>query len=224
MTQDEHTQSPRVAVLAGATGLVGMALLAQLQTDGAYGRVIAPARRSLSVAQAGKLERVPLNAEIPGPVDTYFCALGTTQRRAGSRAAFRAVDVDLVLELARRARAAGARTAVIVSSVGADARAPSFYLRCKGEMEASMRTLGFAALHLLRPSLLIGKRQESRPAEAFAQWVAPAYTGLLRGSLARYRPVSVDEVARQMRVAAAMSENGVRVHHRSSDGWEMPAA
>lgn len=224
MTQDEHTQSPRVAVLAGATGLVGMALLAQLQTDGAYGRVIAPARRSLSVAQAGKLERVPLNAEIPGPVDTYFCALGTTQRRAGSRAAFRAIDVELVLELARRARAAGARTAVIVSSVGADARAPSFYLRCKGEMEASMRTLGFSALHLLRPSLLIGKRQESRPAEAFAQWVAPAYTGLLRGGLARYRPVSVDEVARQMRVAAAMSETGVRVHHRSSDGWEMPAA
>jgi uncharacterized protein YbjT (DUF2867 family) len=225
MSRPEHTQSGRVAYLAGATGLVGSALLAELLADPTYDRVLAPTRRPLAAPHSAKLQSCALDHSPAGPVDVYFCALGTTQRRAGSREAFRAVDVDLVLDLARRARAAGAQTAVVVSSVGADARALSFYLRCKGEMEQGLQALGFTRLHLLRPSLLIGRREESRPAEALAQWLAPLYGGLMRGPLAPYRPVSAAEVARVMRMLADESAPGAFCHHRRGHHWEArPAA
>lgn len=224
MSRHEHTQSGHIALLAGATGLVGAALLAQLLADARYAKVQAPARRALPVPPGEKLAVLALDAAPTAPITVFFCALGTTQKAAGSRAAFRAVDVDLVLDLARRARAAGAETAVIVSSVGADARAPSFYLRCKGEMEQGVCALGFTRVHLLRPSLLLGAREDARPAEALAQRLAPLYGGLMRGPLARYRPVRAEAVAEQMRRAADQAAPGVYQHHRRGETWEVRAA
>lgn len=224
MSKRQHTQSRRVAYLAGATGLVGSALLAELLADPTYERVMAATRRAPETLDSDKLQTCALDADPTGPIDVYFCALGTTQRRAGSREAFRAVDVELVVALARRAQAAGAHTAVIVSSVGANPRAASFYLRCKGEMEEQMAALGFPALHLLRPSLLIGQRKDSRPAEDLAQRLAPLYGGLMRGPLSRYRPVSAAEVALQMRMAADTPAQGVFRHHRSGREWEAQPA
>ena len=122
-------------------------------------------------------------------------------------------DVTLALDLAQRARAAGADRAVVISSVGAARSAGSFYLRCKAEMEEGMAALGFAALHVLRPSLLLGARQERRPAEQLGQWAMPVFAPLLRGGLSRYRPVTIEAVAARMGVLAQSPLRGLHIHH-----------
>ncbi len=204
---------PTCAVMAGPTGLVGQTLCQHLQDDARYQAVWAYTRRPLTAP--GRIQALPLTATpapLPGPT-VFFCALGTTRRKAGSAAAFRAVDVTLALDLAQRARAAGADRAVVISSVGAARSAGSFYLRCKAEMEEGMAALGFAALHVLRPSLLLGARQERRPAEQLGQWAMPVFAPLLRGGLSRYRPVTIEAVAARMGVLAQSPLRGLHIHH-----------
>jgi len=102
-----------------------------------------------------------------------FCALGTTIRKAGSQEAFRHVDLELPLRAAEQALKAGAEQFIVVSSVGADPASKNFYLRTKGEIERELARLHFKALHILRPSLLIGKRPEFRLGEAIGMKIAP---------------------------------------------------
>lgn len=216
---DNNIAAPRV-LLAGATGLIGTAVRHRLLAAG-YG-VLAPTRRPLPAAEG--LTPLPLPLDACPKVDAYVCALGTTQRKAGSRAAFRAVDVELVLELARRARSAGARQAVVVSSIGADARSRSYYLRCKGEMEQGLASVGFERLDLLQPSLLLGAREESRPAEQLGQWLAPVVAPLMAGPLAPYRPVAAEAVAERIVTLLGEARPGVFRHRRAGQGWQEFAA
>ena len=138
------------AVLAGATGLIGTYLQQVLEEDAFYDDRIALQRSDYAEL------RLP-------PVTHLFCCLGTTIAKAGSQQAFRAVDFDLVLKFARAGLDAGAKRMMVVSSVGADPKASSFYLRVKGEMEEALSGLGFEALHIFRPSILLGQRPEVRP-------------------------------------------------------------
>jgi uncharacterized protein YbjT (DUF2867 family) len=107
------------------------------------------------------------------PADVAVCALGTTRAKAGSDAAFRAVDHDAVLAFARAAQPAGVTHFILVSSVGANPKASLLYPRTKGEVEAVLERMGFARLDILQPGLLIGPRSERRPVERFLQWAAP---------------------------------------------------
>jgi uncharacterized protein YbjT (DUF2867 family) len=144
-------------------------------------------------------------------------ALGTTIRQAGSQAAFRAVDHDLVLAVARAAKEAGARHFISVSSVGAAAKAANFYLRTKGEAEAALRALAFERLDLLRPGLLLGERQGPfRAGEALAMLAAPLTDVLLHGGLRRYRSIAAASVARAMAALAAMGGSGTHVHEHDA--------
>jgi len=131
-------------------------------------------------------------------VDDIFCCLGSTIRKAGSRDAFRRVDLDYPLEAARLGRAAGAHQFLIVSAVGADPSSRVFYTRVKGEVEAAIAGVGYPRMVVLRPSLLLGKREKIRPGEQVAEWVMRPLGPLMRGPLARYRPVEAEWVARAM--------------------------
>ena len=196
--------SPRVArtiLLAGASGLTGGLALAELLARNEHD-VVAVARRTLSVsdprlktvlAELGALEACPVV-----PAAAALCALGTTIKKAGSQAAFKAVDHDGVLAFARWARRGGARSFVLVSSVGASPQARNFYLRVKGETEQALAKLGFERLVLLRPSLLLGERGESRPGETVARVVAPALNPLLPGRFRRYRAITARQVSRAL--------------------------
>jgi uncharacterized protein YbjT (DUF2867 family) len=133
-----------------------------------------------------------------------FCALGTTIRTAGSRAAFRRVDHDYVVSLARLARAHGARHFLLVSSVGADPRSRVFYSRVKGEVESAVQTLGYPSLTIVRPSLLLGPRSEFRLGEALVKPLGPLFPR-------RYRPVHARAVAATMIRAALEDRSGVRI-------------
>jgi uncharacterized protein YbjT (DUF2867 family) len=148
----------RAVALAGATGLVGRALLDGLLADTCVQEVHVLARRKPRVAHAKITCHIVDFAALPPlpPVDEVYLALGTTIKVAGSQAAFRAVDFDANLAVARAALAAGARRCGLVSAMGADATSSVFYNRVKGELEEALAQLSFDALVIARPSLLLG--------------------------------------------------------------------
>jgi len=191
---------PKRILLLGATGLVGRRIIARGRMLPGIG-LTALARRELELPRGGWASQVnapidewPASIGLIAP-DAVICALGTTQAKSG-KAGLAAVDRDLVLNAARAARLAGARQFVLVSSVGADPAARTFYLRIKGETEAGLRAIGFTRLDILRPGLLRGDRAyEPRAAERIAQSLSPLADLLLWGKMRRYRSIGAGTVA-----------------------------
>jgi uncharacterized protein YbjT (DUF2867 family) len=190
--------TPRRALVAGGTGLVGRELLRLLRDDDRYTQVTSLGRRETSAQ--GKIEPLVVSFDaldelsLP-PVEDAFCCLGTTQRKAGSATAFRRVDFDYILAYARAAQRAGASRFLLVSSLGANPRSRVLYTRVKGETEAAIAALGFDVLGIVRPSFLMGQRPDARRGESAAIAIGRLVTPLLRGPLRRYRPVPAHNVA-----------------------------
>ncbi|MCU0937699.1 MAG: NAD(P)H-binding protein [Burkholderiaceae bacterium] len=204
---------PRKAWLAGASGLVGRALLARLLADARYVQVLALLRRAVDLPAHPRLacRQIDFDQLPPlAPVDDVFIALGTTLKAAGSQAAFRKVDFDAVVNTARGGRAAGARRLMVVSALGADAGSRVFYNRVKGEMEQAVTALGYDTVVLAQPSLLLGDRaalgQPLRLGEAAAQWLLRPGLRLLPQ---RVRPIEATAVARALHEAAWNAATGV---------------
>ncbi len=191
-------------LLIGGSGLVGRGLVARLAAR-ADVQLDLLLRSALCDAPANALSFAgdPLPSSLQAwqatgrGCDVFISALGTTRRIAGSVEAFARIDRDLVLQVARAAHEKGARHALIVSSIGADPRSRSAYLRVKGELEEGIAALGFERCDFLQPGLLLGARagQTPRPAERFGQWLVPVLNPLLVGSLARYRAIGAGTVA-----------------------------
>ena len=207
----------KTAILLGATGLVGGFCLRALVDDSRYTRVMLFGRRQMPpVTRAKVWQRVAdlgtLGAEDFHGADDIFIALGTTIRKAGAQAEFRRIDLELPLHLAAEALKAGAEQLVVVSSVGADPGSRNFYLRTKGELEREIAKLPFKAIHILRPSLLIGKRPEFRLGEAMAMWIAPALDLLAFGPLRKYHSARVETVGKAMVGAARQGRTGTHIY------------
>lgn len=206
-----------IALIAGATGLVGGAVARELAGRLGY-RATALLRRPAPALPAAieqvicDLAQLDQIAPVPG-VSTVFCALGTTIRKAGSKAAFRAVDHDAILAVGAYGRRCGARRFSLVSSVRASPMSPNFYLRVKGETERDLAGLGYEALDLFRPSFLMGERAEARPGEAIGVAIARMIGPLLGGSLAKYRGIDAATVAQAMVEAAAAGGRGAVYHY-----------
>ncbi len=206
----------RTAIVAGATGLVGGFLVRDLLADPTYTRVVALVRRELP-SNSPKLKSLvtafdDLDGLLPElAADDAYCCLGTTQAIAG-RSGLEHVDHDLVLAFARAAHAAGARRFIVVSAVGASLRSPAFYSRVKARMERDVAAIGFDAVHIVRPSLLLGPRAQRRPAEDLAQKLAPMLSPLFLGPLRKYRPIAAADVARALQHLALHGPSGVHVH------------
>jgi len=206
--------SERSACIAGATGLIGGKLVDALLADDAFGRVVTVGRRPLEKSHP-KLTQVTvdfakLDAGALPEVTDAFSTLGTTMKRAGSREAFRAVDHDAVLAFARAVKARGALRFYVVTALGADAGSWSFYNKVKGEVEEGLRAIGFESLAILRPSLLLGERSESRPGERAAIVVSSALAPLLKHVASR--PIDVGTVALALRAIAHDPPEGARVY------------
>lgn len=208
---------PRTALIAGATGLTGGYLLDMLLEDSLYQDVKALVRRPLD-RQHPKLEDLVADYdrldEIPDAfhVDDVFCCLGTTIKTAGSQAAFRKVDLEYVVTIARLARAAGACRFLLVSSIGANPATSNFYLSVKGAAEDAVEACGYPELHIFRPGPLTGPRQENRPGERFGILFTRLLTPILVGGLRRFRPVHARTVAAAMVGAARAGGPGRHVY------------
>lgn len=208
-----------VAII-GASGVVGSRVLSLLLAREDVARVVALGRRPLSVrhekldARVVDLQSAPaITAELPAGLDIGISALGTTLKKAGSQAAFRAVDHHAVVAFGAAAREAGAGRFAVVSSLGASPRSRSFYLRTKGEMEQALSQLGFPQLVVLHPSLIDdqGSRAEHRVGERLGLPLARAVFSLV-GKAHRYAPISAEVIARALvRLVFDASEQPLRV-------------
>ncbi len=195
-------------LLVGGTGLVGTALRQRLTPD-CFDPVWMLTRRPQPQNQPHQhWVNTDFNtwSDVPD-MDLHdailFCALGTTLKKAGSPEAFVALDRDLVVNTAHRARDMGVRTCLFVSSLGADPQSRQLYLRTKGEAEQELIGLGFDRLVLMRPSLLLGNRDEFRFGERLGAAMGALFRPLLSGPLLKYRPVQANQVAAAMVLGAS---------------------
>jgi uncharacterized protein YbjT (DUF2867 family) len=207
----------KTALLAGATGLVGSHCLELLLNDSSYERVIAVTRRPLGRTHPRLAEAI-VDFENPSwtsnlDATDIFWALGTTIGKAGSKEAFRRVDFEYPRQMGQHAAGAGAKQFLLVSSVSADPGSPNFYLRIKGELEQTLFALPFDAVHIFRPSFLMGDRVERRTGEAFGIAVARALSFTLVGPLRRFRPIAAETVAGAMVSAASLAKPGRHIYH-----------
>jgi uncharacterized protein YbjT (DUF2867 family) len=205
----------RVALVAGATGLVGQAVLAALLADKTYSAVHCVGRRKLSL-QHPKLAQHVVNFAAPSSfsglphIDDCFIALGTTIKVAGSQAAFHAIDHDAVEAVARAAYARGATKLGVVSAMGASATSTIFYNRVKGEMEISLDGIGFKTLVIARPSMLAGNREALHQPTRAGEKIGLVLTLALRPLIpANYRSISADDVAAALTRTVKSTRSGV---------------
>ena len=207
----------RVALVAGATGLVGRAVLAGLLTDKRYKAVHCVGRRPSGIDHPKLTNHVMDFSQltsIPGldHVDDVFIALGTTIKAAGSQKAFKSVDFEAVLAVAGVSKRLGATKLGVVSAMGADAASKVFYNRVKGEMEEALGRLGYSALVVARPSLLTGDRsalaQAARPAEKLGMLAMRLFRPLIP---ANYQAIDADRVGKALIRAVQDQSFGTRV-------------
>lgn len=204
----------KTALLAGGTGLIGSQLLSLLLESDRYSTVKVISRRPLDVKHY-KLENLVIDfnklmdyGEHFGAHDV-FCCLGTTMKKAGSQEAFRKVDFDYSLEIARLTKAMGARQYMLVSALGANKNSAVYYNRIKGELESFVRSVGFETLHIFRPWLLTGPRKEQRMAEDALKIFYNIFGFIVPE---RYKAIDSMKVARAMLHYAASDRKGIHIH------------
>ena len=189
------------SIIAGATGLVGNNILHQLAARG--DRPVGLARRPIKDMPVNaqlleiNFEQFLINGELP-QCDHFYLCLGTTIKTAGSRDAFRAVDFEYSLAVAKKAIQAGATGISLVSSMGADASSKNFYLKTKGQLEEAIKSLGFSSINIYRPGILMGDRSESRLLEGLGKIVFQVIDPLLLGYLSPYRSIQANLLASTM--------------------------
>lgn len=194
-------------LITGATGLVGGHLLLMLVREPTISAIAAPTRRPLADTQGVFNPHDPqlsdALAQVVDPIDTVFCCLGTTRREAGSKAAFIHADYTLVVDTALTGLRLGAKHMLVISAMGADPHSLFFYNRVKGEMEQALRAQAWRNLTILRPSMLLGERDNRRANEAL---LAPLFR-LLPGN---WKSIDARDVAQAMlSEALAPAQEGV---------------
>lgn len=207
----------RSALLIGGTGLVGSHCRRYLLKDPAYAQVNLLVRRRTE-AEHAKLrqheidfDRLDRASEIL-QADDVFCCLGTTIKKAGSQAAFRKVDFTYVLQIAALSARNGSKQFLTISSLGANTSSRVFYSRVKGEMEEALAKLSFQAIHIFRPSLLLGDRREVRTGERLAAFGMTIGAIAMVGPWRKYRAIQAASVARAMVRVARRNIKGLHIY------------
>ena len=208
--------SAKTATLIGATGLIGGELLNLLLSDDYFEKVRILVRTPFNVVHP-KLEKklVDFNdndsllVALDGS-DALFVAVGTTQKKVrGDKVAYKKVDYDIPIHAAKFCKMVGCKIFVLVSSVGASNKSGNFYLHLKGEVEDKVKELGIDSVNIMRPSILLGERKESRPLEKMSQSMMRIFSLLLPS---RYKPIQARDVARAMLASSKRSEKGFFVY------------
>ncbi|RJX36840.1 NAD-dependent epimerase/dehydratase family protein [Paenibacillus pinisoli] len=194
----------RRAVIAGATGLVGGELVKLLLSRGDYSRIIVLVRRKLETVHE-RLEQLVVDydalEELPGQLfenSDVYCTLGTTRKKAGSKEQFERVDYSYPMALGRLAKRHEAARLLIVTAMGSDESSLFFYSQVKGRVEKELQQLQLRRLHIFRPSLILGDRQEHRWGESAAAKLYARIPFVFGGPKSKYRPITAKEIAEGM--------------------------
>ncbi|WP_227871813.1 oxidoreductase [Paenibacillus bovis] len=209
----------KVALVAGATGLVGQALTELLIQAPEYSEVIVLVRKPVERwQQHDRLRQVIVDYEHLEQqrdelrADDIYCCLGTTIRKAKTQENMYRIDVTYPLELARIAHEEGATQFLVVSAMGADSQSSVFYSRIKGELEQQLAQIGYESLSIVRPSLLLGKRREFRLGERTGAILARVLSPLFIGPMNKYKAISAEIVAEGMYRIACRKPQGTVVY------------
>lgn len=204
----------KVALIAGATGLIGSNLLQKLIRDPAYAKIISIGRRPSSVAHE-KLQSFIVDFDSLGEskhhliADDVFCCLGTTMKKAGSKEKFFQVDHDYPVKLAQATHQNGAKQFLLVSALGANEKSSFYYNEVKGKVENTIGAIGFKSYHIFRPSLLLGQRDENRPGEEAAKKFYGIFDFLIP---LKYKGIEGSKVAESMLFYAKQEVPGKHIH------------
>ena len=204
----EHIKM-KTALIFGATGLTGNHCLLELLSDDNYEKVISVGRSKLTSTSSSELSNPKLEQHIIDfdnlencsalfHVDDVFCCLGTTIKKAKSEENFKAIDLELIIRLGKMAKNAGVNTFLVISSHGANPKSASLYPKTKGLMEEALTSLGLNRLIIIRPSLLIGNRDEFRLLEHISAMIYKWLGFLFCGPLKTVKPIECMLVAKAL--------------------------
>ncbi|WP_174733613.1 NAD(P)H-binding protein [Mesobacillus harenae] len=205
------------ALIAGSTGLVGNELLHFLLEGEEYEKVIAIVRKPLELKHP-KLQEVVADYDhledyhAHFTADDVFCCLGTTIKKAKTKEAMHKVDVEYPLEIARLAIAKGAKHYLLVSSMNANPEATFWYPKMKGELEQELRKIPFETISIVRPSLLLGNRNEFRMGERTAEVLFKFLSPVFKGPLKQFRAITGRNVALAMYKIAQTNPSGTTIY------------
>jgi uncharacterized protein YbjT (DUF2867 family) len=207
----------RNALVAGATGLIGRELVSLLVESNRYNEVHIVTRRPYDL-QHPKIILHVINFEnfdklnVKSNIHDVFVCLGTTIKKAGSKGNFRKVDYEYVLSVGKWAKENNAEKFVLISSMGANAQSKfNFYLRTKGQVEQSLQNLVLKSLIILRPSLLLGKREEFRFGEKISGLILKPLLPFMKGKMKKFKPVEARNVAAAMIYFDCNSDSQLRI-------------
>jgi uncharacterized protein YbjT (DUF2867 family) len=209
----------QTAVVIGATGMIGELVVRQLINDADFTKVrllvrkVVPYRdRKVEVEIVDFKNKEEIRQKL-GQGDCIICCVGTTQAKVkGDKAAYRKIDFDIPVDVAKAGLANGFHNFLIVSAIGANAGSGNFYLQLKGETEDALKQLQYPSLHIFQPSVLMGHRKESRPMEKILQAIMPAFSIFLAGKLKKYKPIEGQTVAKAMVNASKLNHHGTQVY------------
>ncbi len=190
-------------LLLGATGLVGNKVLDLLLADPQVSKVNVLSRRPTGNVDPkleefiGSLHEMD-NSPQAFAVDAVLCCLGTTIKKAGSQEKFKLVDYEFPLQAAQIAKEKGVEKFAVITALGSNADSKIFYNKVKGELERDLIQLGLKNLFIIRPSIIVGERKESRPGEAIGIVAAKLLSPLFIGPLKKYGGSKVSDIAHLM--------------------------
>ena len=207
------------ATLVGATGLIGSYLLKELLNDPYFDTVRILIRRPLDITHP-KLEKKIVDFKDSDSLlvalsnsDVLFCAIGSTMKKVkGDKEAYRKIDFDIPVKLARFCKMIGCEKFILVSSAGANSKSRNFYQRLKEETEEAVKSVGLKTVHIMRPSLLLGERKEFRLGENIGKVLMTSLSFLIP---AKYKAIQGEDVAKVMLVLSKKNNEGVFVHENS---------
>ena len=208
------------AILIGATGLIGSLLLEKLLRDPVFTHIRLISRNPCGIKNE-KLDEVLIDfeeetqfKEAVTAADVLFCCIGTTQKKVkGDKTAYRKIDFDIPVKAAIWCAEKNVGKYLLVSSVGADAAGKNFYLQLKGETETAVLQQPIGMVYIMRPSILLGKRNEFRVLESAGKGVMQFFSVLLVGSLSKYRAIQATDVAGAMLAASKKTNPGKFICH-----------
>ena len=217
MSNSIDSNSKKTALVIGSSGLIGSHLVIQLLSNPNFEKVIVFNRRPCLILHP-KIEEHLLDFNNLKAIEPYvkgdvmFCTLGTTIKKAGSKEAFRLVDVVYPEQFAEMALHNQVKQFLIISSLGADLHSNNFYLKTKGEIETFLQNSAFKSVSILRPSLLLGDRKEFRLGEKTASYVLPVLSLFLIGPFKKYRAIEAKTVAKAMLEIALQNKSGFNIY------------
>lgn len=203
----------KTAVVFGATGLIGGNCVKQLLENDYYDKILLFVRRPLNFSDPRVIQHIidfndlEKDSHLIKGTHLFYC-IGTTRKKAGSKEEFIKVDFSYTQKVASIASENGVEKFLLISSIGANKNSGNFYLSVKGKVEEEIKKYPFRAVHIFRPSFLVGEREENRPGETIA-YALMRFLSFFGGPVKVYKPIEASTVAASMIRHASLPENGI---------------